>query len=273
VRRAVDKVIEIAEREPNSQPVYTYGPLIHNPQAVEMLEKKGIRVLREIPEKVSGTVAIRTHGVPPAERKKLESTGAAICDATCPDVGKIQGTVRSHLHRGYFIIIIGDREHPEVKALLGFAEKYGACVISNAEVERLPGDLEKVCVVCQSTQQREKFEELLKVIRQRYPHCEVFDTICQSTGVRQEEARKLAEEVDAMVVVGGRNSSNTNRLAEISMEMGTPTFLIESDAEIDPETFAEFDTVGVTAGASTPSWVIESVVAGLKEAMEIECSI
>lgn len=273
VRRAVDKVIEIAEREPNHQPVYTYGPLIHNPQAVEMLEKKGIRVLREIPERISGTIAIRTHGVPPAERKKLESTGAVLCDATCPDVGKIQGTVRSHLHRGYFIIIIGDREHPEVKALLGFAETSGACVITEAEVQKLPENLEKVCVVSQSTQQREKSEELIKIIRQRYPHCEVFDTICRSTGVRQEEARRLAGEVDAMVVVGGRNSSNTNRLAEISMEMGTPTFLIESDAEIDPEEFTKYTTVGITAGASTPSWVIEGVEKRLKEAMEIECSI
>jgi len=266
----VDKVIDLVERHPDRQPVYTYGPLIHNPQAVEMLEQKGIRVLREIPDKISGTVTIRTHGVPPAERKKLEVTGAAICDATCPDVGKIQGTVRSHIHRGFFIVIIGDREHPEVKALLGFAEKNGACVINAEEVEGLPQDLERVCVVSQSTQQREKFEELIRVIQLRYPHCVVFDTICRSTGVRQEEARQLAAKVDAMVVVGGRNSSNTNRLAEISMEMGTPTFLIESDAEIDPNQFKEHETIGVTAGASTPSWVIERVVARLKQAT---CSI
>ena len=267
VSRAVDKVIEIAERGgADRKPVYTYGPLIHNPQAVEMLAKKGIRVLREIPDCFSGTIAIRTHGVPPAERKKIEKTGAAICDATCPDVGKIQGTVRSHLHRGYFIIIIGDREHPEVKALLGFAEKRGACVISKGEVEKLPRDLEKVCVVSQSTQQREKFEEMLNYIQEIYPDCLVFDTICRSTNVRQEEARQLAGKVDAMVVVGGRNSSNTNRLAEISMEMSTPTFLIESDAEMDLDEFKEFGTIGVTAGASTPSWVIERVVARLKQA-------
>lgn len=265
VSRAFEKVMKIAEQIPGQKPVYTYGPLIHNPQAVEVLEEKGIRVLQEIPPKLQGTVVIRTHGVPPQERRRLEATGAAICDATCPDVAMIQGTVRKHLRQGYFIIIIGDREHPEVKALLGFAEKNGTCVISSEEVEKLPTDLSLVCVVSQSTQQRKKFEELVELISKRYPKSVVFDTICRSTNIRQEEARELAKTVDAMVVVGGRNSSNTNRLAEISREMGTPTFLIESDVEIDEEKFRQFDSVGVTAGASTPKWVIEQVIARLTD--------
>lgn len=265
VSRAFEKVMKIAEQIPGQKPVYTYGPLIHNPQAVEVLEEKGIRVLQEIPSKLQGTVVIRTHGVPPQERRRLEATGAAICDATCPDVAMIQGTVRKYLRQGYFIIIIGDREHPEVKALLGFAEKNGTCVISAEEVEKLPADLSLVCVVSQSTQQRKKFEELVELISKRYPKSVVFDTICRSTNIRQEEARELAKTVDAMVVVGGRNSSNTNRLAEISREMGTPTFLIESDGEIDEEKFKDFDSVGVTAGASTPKWVIEQVIARLTD--------
>lgn len=268
VSRAFDKVMDIAERYPERSPIYTYGPLIHNPRAVEMLEQKGIRVLGEIPDRISGTVVIRTHGVPPAERRRIEASGASICDATCPDVGKIQGTVRSHLHRGYFIIIIGDREHPEVKALLGFAEKSGACVISKEEIERLPQNLKKVCVVSQSTQQRKKFEELVGYIREIYPECLVFDTICRSTNLRQEEVRNLAQQVNAMVVVGGRNSSNTNRLAEIALEMGAPTFLIESDDEIDLDALKAYDAIGVTAGASTPKWVIERVVERLKELIE-----
>ncbi len=268
VRRAFDKVMEIAETHPDRQPVYTYGPLIHNPHAVEMLEQKGIRVLKEIPDHVSGTIVIRTHGLPPSERARIEATGASICDATCPDVGKIQGMVRMHLRKGYFIVIIGDREHPEVKALLGFAEKSGAVVISREEVTQLSPALKKVCVVSQSTQQRKKFEELVGYIRARYPECLVFDTICRSTNLRQEEVRHLARQVDAMVVVGGRNSSNTNRLAEISMEMGAPTFLIESDDEIDPVQFDEYSAIGVTAGASTPSWVIERVVARLRDLLD-----
>lgn len=264
VQRAFNKVLEIADKHPDGGPVYTYGPLIHNPQAVRMLEQKGIGVLEEIPECIEGTVAIRTHGIPPTDRRRLAASGAQVCDATCPDVGIIQGTVRKHLKRGYFIIIIGHREHPEVRALLGFAEKRGACVNSAEEVERLPADLGDVCVVSQSTQHREKYDQLVELIRKRYKNCVVFDTICRSTETRQQEVRELAGQVDAMVVVGGRNSSNTNRLAEISRSMGTPTHLIETADELTPDQLAHATTVGVTAGASTPSWAIEEVVQRLR---------
>lgn len=264
VQRAFNKVLDIASNHPERRPVYTYGPLIHNPQAVHMLQQQGIGVLDEIPSKLNGTIVIRTHGVPPAERKQLESSGAKLCDATCPDVGIIQGTVRKHLNLGYFIVIIGHREHPEVKALLGFAEKSGACVNSAEEVDALPVNLGKVCVVSQSTQQREKFNQLVDLLKKRYPHCLVFDTICRSTDMRQQEVRELAREVDAMVVVGGRNSSNTNRLAEISRAIGTPTYLIETDEEIVATELTVFASIGVTAGASTPRWVIERVVERLE---------
>ncbi|MBN1282702.1 MAG: 4-hydroxy-3-methylbut-2-enyl diphosphate reductase [Proteobacteria bacterium] len=264
VQRAFNKVLDVA-KSPERGPVFTYGPLIHNPQAVEMLREQGIGVIDEISDRIEGTVAIRTHGVPPAERKRLEQSGASICDATCPDVGIIQGTVRRHLKLGYYIIIIGHREHPEVKALLGFAERRGACISSEEELKSLPDDLGKVCVVSQSTQQREKFERLVDLIRRRYRDCVVFDTICRSTDQRQQEVRELAGRVDAMVVVGGRNSSNTNRLAEISRSMGTPTFFIEDDTELVQGDFAGKSVIGVTAGASTPSWVIKKVVERLQE--------
>lgn len=264
VQRAFNKVLDIASNHPERRPVYTYGPLIHNPQAVQMLKQQGIAVIEEIPPRVEGTVVIRTHGVPPTERKKLEESGAKLCDATCPDVGIIQGTVRKHLKQGYYIVIIGHREHPEVDALLGFAENKGACVNSAEEVAALPDDLGKVCVVSQSTQQREKFNALVALLKARYPRCLVFDTICRSTDMRQQEVRELAKEVEAMVVVGGRNSSNTNRLAEISRAMGTRTFLIETDEEIDSSDFNDIYNIGVTAGASTPRWVIERVVSRLE---------
>lgn len=264
VRRAFDKVLDVAQNHPEHRPVCTYGPLIHNPQAVTMLEQQGIHVIDEIPDALSGTVVIRTHGVPPAERKSIEACGARICDATCPDVGVIQGTVRRHISKGYFVVIIGHREHPEVKALLGFAEKRGACVNSAQEVTALPDDLDQVCVVSQSTQQREKFDDLVKLIKAKYPNCLVFDTICRSTSERQHEAMELAEKVDAMVVVGGRESSNTNRLAEICRESGTPTFFVETDDEINLEDFKNAKTIGVTAGASTPNFVIDRVVKKLK---------
>jgi len=264
VQRAFDRVLDVAENKSDSKPVYTYGPLIHNPQAVKMLEEKGIAVLENIPDHVEGTIAIRTHGIPPDDRRQLASCGAKICDATCPDVGVIQGTVRKYLKKGYFIVIIGHREHPEVIALLGFAEERGACVSSVEEVEKLPLDLDDVCIVSQSTQQREKYDLMVARIKRRYPKCIVFDTICRSTETRQQEVRELADRVDAMVVVGGRNSSNTNRLAEISKGIGTPTFHIETNKELDPSDFDGAEIIGVTAGASTPSWVIEGVVERLK---------
>lgn len=264
VQRAFNKVLDIARNHPERRPVYTYGPLIHNPQAVHMLNQQGIGVLDDIPSGLGGTVVIRTHGVPPTERKRLEESGAKLCDATCPDVGIIQGTVRKHLRLGFYIVIIGHREHPEVKALLGFAEKKGACVNSVEEVHALQEGLGKVCVVSQSTQQREKFNTLVALLKERYPNCLVFDTICRSTDMRQHEVRELAGKVGAMVVVGGRNSSNTNRLAEISRGMGTPTFLIETDEEISSADFENIYSIGVTAGASTPKWVIERVVERLK---------
>ncbi|MFH1873991.1 MAG: 4-hydroxy-3-methylbut-2-enyl diphosphate reductase [Pseudomonadota bacterium] len=268
VSRAFEKVLKIVENNSEGKPVFTYGPLIHNPQAVSLLEEKGVQVLQEIPEKLNGTIVIRTHGIPPEDRRKIESSGAIVCDATCPDVGIIQGKVRKHLKQGYYIIIIGDREHPEVKALLGFAERKGTCINSAKEVGELPIHASKVCVVSQSTQQYNKFEELVNLIKQKYPQAVVYDTICRSTGLRQEEVRELAKEVDAMVVVGGRNSSNTNRLAEIAREMGSHTFFIENDSELTPENFRDFDTIGVTAGASTPKWVIEQVVTRLKQLLE-----
>ncbi len=264
VRRAFDKVMDIAQNHPENKPIHTYGPLIHNSHAVNMLKEKGIHVLETIPETANGTIVIRTHGVPPDIRDKLKSSGAKICDATCPDVAVIQGTVRKHLRMGCFIIIIGNKEHPEVEALLGFAEERGACVNSEKEVAALSKDLGKICVVSQSTQQRNRFHNLVDQIKSKYPNCIVFDTICKSTVLRQEEVRALADEVDAMVVVGGRNSSNTNRLAEISRETKTPTFFIENDEELNLDDFLDANVIGITAGASTPNWIIDRVILRLQ---------
>jgi len=264
VRRAFDRVLDVAKKNCDHGPVCTYGPLIHNPQAVNMLNEKGIGVINKIPDNFDGTIVIRTHGIPPEDRRSLETSGAEICDATCPDVGLIQGMVRKHLRLGYDVIIIGHKEHPEVKALLGFAENKGICVNSQNEVEALPQNMEKVCVVSQSTQQHEKFEFLVELIKKKYPNSLIFDTICPSTAERQREAKELAANVDAMIVVGGRNSSNTSRLAEISMESCPCTFFIETDDELDKDKLKGAKIIGVTAGASTPSWIIDRVVARLR---------
>lgn len=249
---------ETVKAKASNEKIYTYGPLIHNPQAVEALEKMGVGVLNDISE-VCGTIFIRTHGLSPEERGKLKKSGARICDATCPDVGIIQGIVRKHIRKGYHTIIVGNKEHPEVRALLGYAEGRGVAVSSREEIEKLKG-WKDVCVVAQSTQKEDKFAELVEVIKSIYPEAAIFNTICHSTTERQEEVRELAKEVDAVVVVGGYNSANTTKLAQISREIGTPTFHIETENELNPNDFNEFGKIGVTAGSSTPSWQIERVV-------------
>lgn len=260
VRRAFDKVLEIVKNKGAHECVYTYGPLIHNPQAVEMLEEKGVGVLNEIPKSISGTVFIRTHGLCPDERERLRKSGAKICDSTCPDVGIIQGIVRKHVRKGYHTIIIGNPEHPEVQALIGYAEGMGIAVSSRNEIEHLPKDWKNICVVAQSTQKEDKFEELVGIIKSLYPRAIIFNTICSSTTERQEEVRELAREVDVMVVVGGYNSANTSKLAQISREIGTRTFHIETENELNSKDFKDFGKIGVTAGSSTPSWLIDHVV-------------
>lgn len=264
VRRAFDRVMDTVKAKKEGESVYTYGPLIHNPQAVEQLESEGVAVIEDIPENFSGTVFIRTHGLSPSERQRLRCSGATICDATCPDVGIIQGIVRKYVRKGYNTIIVGNREHPEVVALLGYAEGNGVAVLSRDEIEHLPKEWKNVCVVAQSTQKEDKFEELVEDIKKIYPHAEIFNTICSSTTERQEEVRELSRLVDAMVVVGGYNSANTTKLAQISREMGAPTFHIETEEELKVNDFKNFQNIAVTAGSSTPSWLIDRVVKKLK---------
>lgn len=265
VKRAFDKVMDVAKKGDRKGRLYTYGPLIHNPEAVKLLESEGVNVLNEIPERLEGGVFVRTHGISPDERKRLKNSGASIFDATCPDVGIIQGIVKKHLKRGQHIVIIGDSRHPEVKALLGFAEGRGISISSVEDIDRIPPDWKNICVVAQSTQKEEEFTKITDVIRKRFKNCKVYNTICRSTAHRQEEVRRLSRKVDAMVVVGGFNSANTNKLAQISRESGTPTFHVEEAADLNTNDFKDFDVIGITAGASTPRWSIERVIEKFRE--------
>ena len=270
VKRAFDKVMGVAKTTGSKKALYTYGPLIHNPEAVRLLEKEGVSVIDEIPSKIDGIVFVRTHGISPAERKRLRESGAVICDATCPDVGIIQGIVKKHLKKGYHIVIVGDSKHPEVKALLGFAEGNGIAISSAADLEKIPKDWSKICVVAQSTQKEERFGEISSIIKERFPEAIIFNTICRSTAHRQEEVMRLSKQVDAMIVVGGSNSANTNKLAEISREANTPTFQIESANDLDLDAIKKFPVIGITAGASTPRWSIEEVVSKIASLGNVE---
>jgi 4-hydroxy-3-methylbut-2-enyl diphosphate reductase len=259
--------IALEAAQAGARPIYTHGPLIHNPQVLEMLEKKGVSVLPDVealqtPPRAGlpgGTVIVRAHGIAPEERKAIGQKGVEIADATCPHVLRVQTILKRHVEKGYTCIIVGDQGHAEVVGLLGFAAGKGFVVESLDDVEKIPAS-EKMAVVAQTTQDRGFYEKVCEALSKRFPDICIFDTICDSTSQRQAEVLELAREVDAMIVVGGRGSANTNRLANISKSTGKPTFHVEQASELDKGALRAFRVVGVTAGASTPTWLINEVV-------------
>jgi len=257
VRRAVETTLDVIQKEDTG--VSTFGPLIHNPQVLDLLGERGVKVLHDVPEHESDTVIIRAHGVPPAQKEKLKMAGATIKDATCPHVVKVQVIIRKYLKQGYGTIIIGDRNHAEVEGLMGFAGSFGQVVSNQEDVKNLQLDSPYI-IVSQTTQDETAFEELSNMVLARFPGGKVFNTICDATHKRQSEVRSLCQDVQAMVVVGGKNSANTQRLAEIAEGMGCPVFLVETEEELDLDSLAKYECVGVTAGASTPTWMISRVV-------------
>ncbi len=257
VRRAVETTLDVIQKEDTG--VSTFGPLIHNPQVLDLLGERGVKVLHDVPEHESGTVIIRAHGVPPAQKEKLKMAGATIKDATCPHVVKVQVIIRKYLKQGYGTVIIGDRNHAEVEGLMGFAGSFGQVVNNQEDVKNLQLDSPYI-IVSQTTQDETAFEELSNMVLARFPGGKVFNTICDATHKRQSEVRSLCQDVQAMVVVGGKNSANTQRLAEIAAGMGCPVFLVETEEELDLDSLAKYECVGVTAGASTPTWMISRVV-------------
>ena len=243
--------------------IYTFGPLIHNQQAIDLLRSKQIEVIHDPALAGSGLVIIRAHGVTPDIRSALIQTGAQICDATCPHVARAQELIQKFTVQGYHGIIVGDKGHAEVVGLLGYAQGNATVVEKVEDVAALP-PLDKVCVVAQTTQSEELFRDVTQAVAKRYPRAKIFSTICRATEMRQQEAIALAHQVDLMVVVGGRQSANTRRLVELCTAQGTPTIHIETADELQSDTAERYTTVGVTAGASTPHWVIRNVVEALE---------
>lgn len=260
VRKAMDNALDAANKDGGDDgTVYTEGPLIHNPQVLEKLEKQGIRTLKKDTDLPNSTVVIRAHGITPKRRQELEASGAKISDATCPRVKRVQSIIEENTKEGYSTIIVGDEGHAEVVGLLGYTDGNGYVISSPEEVAELP-DMEKICIVAQTTQDMKTFATIAEKLKQRYENHRVFDTICSSTSRRQEEVISLSKDVDAIVVVGGRGSANTNRLVQISEKRGMPTFLVETEQELDLKKLADYDVIGVTAGASTPNWLLQRVV-------------
>jgi 4-hydroxy-3-methylbut-2-enyl diphosphate reductase len=263
VKRAMEMVMKAIDD--NQAKIFTYGPLIHNPQVLELLKERGISILKPGETVHRGLVLIRAHGIPPQERGDLEAGGARIMDATCPRVAKVQAIIRRWADKGCATIIVGDADHPEVEGLMGYTQGRGHVVAQPDEVAQLP-ELTQVIVVAQTTQSKSQFEAVTARIKARFPEAQVFNTICDATASRQGEVQELARQVDAIVVVGGRNSGNTQRLVEVSRASGVPTYHVETEQELDLTEMSRYNTVGVTAGASTPNWLIGNVVHTLKHA-------
>ncbi len=263
VKRALELVLKAINE--NQSKIYTYGPLIHNPQVLELLRERGISILKPGEDVPPGLVVIRAHGIPPQERRLLEQGGGRIIDATCPRVAKVQAIIQRWAAKGCATLIVGDADHPEVRGLMGYTEGRGYVVSTSRDVAALP-DLDELIVVAQTTQSKSQFDARVQEITARFPQAQIFNTICDATASRQAEVQELSRQAEALVVVGGRNSGNTQRLVEVSQETGIATYQVETEQELDLVEMSRYQTVAVTAGASTPHWLISNVVNTLKHA-------
>lgn len=266
VRRAVSMMEEAASA---MGPLTSYGSVVHNPQVVEKLRRRGVEVIASLEQVDGRPVAITAHGVGPDVMETLAAKGAAVVDATCPIVTRAQQWARKLTEEGYGLIVFGDREHKEVRGVLGWAKGKTVVARSAGELETLPEWMpQRIAVLSQTTETREHFASFVQALMARHGdrihELRVINTLCDATTGHQAAAEELAEEVDVMIVVGGRESANTRHLAEVCRERGVDAYHIESEDEIDPAWLRDRATVGVTAGASTPDDVIDAVVARLE---------
>ena len=261
VKRAVEQVYEQIEKA--EKPVYTYGPIIHNEFVVKDLEEKGVRVLNteeELAALTDGIVVIRSHGVGKHIYDLLEKHHITVVDATCPFVKKIHRIVEQQTAEGRRVIIIGSPDHPEVQGIRGWGNETTLVVENADQMDTLPvAKGEKLCIVSQTTFNYKKFQDLVEKFEKKGYDILVLNTICNATQERQVEARRIASEVDAMIVIGGRHSSNTQKLYEICQKECKNTYFIQSLGDFNPECVNSVRSVGITAGASTPNQIIEEV--------------
>ena len=264
VKRAVDMVYETVEKNKISQvPVYTYGPIIHNEEVVNDLKKKGVVVIdsiEEIEKLTEGSVVIRSHGVEKKVYDVIEQSGLELIDATCPFVLKIHSIVREESEKGNQVLIIGDPKHPEVQGIRGWCKNEPYIVQSEEEMEVLALDPNrKVSIVSQTTFNAKKFKKLVEILQKKEYDISAYNTICNATDARQSEAAKIAKEVDAMIVIGGKNSSNTQKLYNISKTECANTYYIQTLVDLDLTALESASRVGITAGASNPNNIIKEV--------------
>ncbi len=262
VMRAVKSVYDNLEKKPDH--IYTYGPIIHNETVVQELSDMGVSIINDgddLSKLTPGLVILRSHGVSLKAIENLKEHGFTIVNSTCPFVKKIHQIVQKFDREGYHIVITGNEQHAEVKGIIGWIDSKNYNVIQDAsEVDTLPfkeGD--KVCLVSQTTFNYKKFELIVEIIKKKGYDLKCLNTICNATSKSQTEARELAGKVDVMIVIGGKNSSNSHKLYEICKEQNKETYFIQTVKDLDFSVLQSVDTVGITAGASTPKKIIEEV--------------
>jgi len=255
VKRAVDIAFEMAKKKQKG--IFTLGPIIHNPQVIEKLRKEGISPIEDTNKSGINAIIIRTHGIPLQLMNKISEAGYEIIDATCPFVKKAQHYAKLLKEEGYQVIILGDGEHPEVQGLMSYAGEDVIVVNSNGS---LPKIKHNVGIVVQTTQPIEALKRLFGKIIEQANEVKVYNTICNSTARRLKETEEMAKRMDIMLVVGGKNSANTTQLAKLCQSLSVSTYHIETSRELKPEWFKDIKKVGITAGASTPDWIIKDVI-------------
>jgi len=269
VRRAISLAqsipIRYNRKETGATPVYTLGPLIHNPQEVERLERLGIKAISTLKQIKTGTLIVPSHGLPQSILKKIEKMQLKLIDATCPFVKRAQLLAKNLHKRGYHVVIIGQRSHPEVISLFSFADGKASVVGTPRDVVKIKAR-KRIGLISQTTQSVENFEKIGRKLKlkMKSKRLKIYNTICKETSQRQKEAKGLAEKSDLMIVIGGKNSANTTRLYNICKKV-TRTYHVESPKELRPDWFSKKEVVGVTAGTSTPDWVIRSVINNLRK--------
>lgn len=263
VRNAIRTAEKILDRASPDQPVYSLGPIIHNEDVVERLASAGLRTVQSVDEIDSGTVLVRSHGVAPKELDRLRHRGLHIVDATCVLVKRVQRIAKQLEEEGYEVVIIGEENHPEVQGVMGCVSD--VVVVAGAEdLHKLPSD-GRLGIVCQTTQSPEHLGRMLGAIgRGSFRELKVINTLCKEAIKRQESAIALCKEVDIMFVLGGLHSANTRRLAELCKKHNNRTFHLQNWDELDKNMIFGKDIAGVTAGASTPNWVIDEFVKHLQ---------
>lgn len=268
VKRAVETVKKLKQQNPDKN-IFVFGELIHNSHVIEELDTLGIKTIYEIPEHGDGICVIRSHGASPEVFEKLNNAGFEIVDLTCPDVKKVQQKAIEIVQNGYYLIIVGKAEHPEVMAIYANAKQFGEniSIINSAEqlrnIEENLKSNKKVGVVVQTTQRLSTLNEIITALTPLVKELFIANTICPSTSKRQYEAHELAQKSDLMVVVGSKKSANTTHLAEILTKI-TDTVHIEDESELDFNIINKYEKIGITAGASTPDNIIHNVVEKLQ---------